>query len=230
MADDSTNGGHSFDRNRHLGNGLPANPGHGSRHGRVWAHGYARCVDLFCQRRSLLRWCAFLRSKSHSRQALCASDEPSDEASRCRKVAAIDGNVPHGVGLGMSVESGMSANKCAEVALRSTQNRYFTQHLETIDRSITGGDSLCDSFGKADVFSQDFLDAVAVGEETGRLGESMSTLSKQYEEQAKVAMHAMAIAGGVAVWALVAAIIIFFIFRFALFYVGLLENLMNGKI
>ena len=132
--------------------------------------------------------------------------------------------------LGMSVESGMSANKCAEVALRSTQNRYFIQHRETIDRSITEGNALCDSFGKADVFSQDFLDAVRVGEETGRLGESMSTLSQQYEEQAKVALHALAIAGGVAVWAIVAAIIIFFIFRFALFYVGLLENLMNGKI
>lgn len=132
--------------------------------------------------------------------------------------------------LGMSVESGMSANQCAEVSLKSTQNRYFTQHQETIDRAITGGNSLHDSFARADVFSQDFLDAVEVGEETGRLGESMSTLSRQYEEQGRVAMQAMAIAGGVAVWALVAAIIIFFIFRFALFYVGLLEDIMSGTI
>jgi type II secretory pathway component PulF len=131
--------------------------------------------------------------------------------------------------LGMSVESGMAANNCVEVALRSTQNRYFTQHKQAINSSITRGDSLHDAFSATGAFSQDFLDAVGVGEETGRLGESMATLSRQYEEQAKVAMQAMAIAGGVGVWVLVAAIIIFFIFRFALFYVGLLNSLMDGS-
>ena len=40
----------------------------------------------------------------------------------------------------------------------------------------------------------------------------------------------MAVAAGVAVWLTVAAVIIYFIFRFALFYVGLIEGVMDGSI
>ena len=132
--------------------------------------------------------------------------------------------------LGMSVESGMPADKCAEIALRSTQNRYYTQHTKAVKKSIKRGEALFDSFSATGAFREDFLDSVAIGEESGRLGESMTTLSRQYEQQGKAAMQAMAVAAGVAVWMTVAAIIIFFIFRFALFYVRLLEGVMDGTI
>ena len=131
--------------------------------------------------------------------------------------------------LGMSVESGMSAGKCAEVSLRSTQNKYFTQHQKTVAHRIRSGDTFYNAFAETGAFSQDFLDAVLVGEETGRIGESMSTLSRQYEQQAKVVMRTMAVVGGICVWLGVAAFIIFFIFRIAFFYYGLLDDIMNGN-
>ena len=130
--------------------------------------------------------------------------------------------------LGMSVESGMQADKCVEVALRSTRNKYFTRHKNAILQSVARGETLHDAFGQTQAFPQDFLDAVLVGEETGRLGESMEKLSQHYEEQGKVAMRALAICGGVAVWMFVAAFIIYFIFKIALFYTGLLDDLMNN--
>lgn len=129
--------------------------------------------------------------------------------------------------LGMSVESGMRADQCAKVALRSTQNKYFTRHQPTILQSIARGETLYEAFVKTEAFPQEFLDAVMVGEQTGRLGESMEKLSQQYEEQGKAAMRVLAIVGGVAVWMLVAAFIIYFIFQIALFYTGLLDNLIN---
>lgn len=131
--------------------------------------------------------------------------------------------------LGMAVDSGMSASKCADVALRSTQNSYFTQHRDAIQQHIRRGDSFHSAFAATGVFSQDFLDAVHVGEETGRLDQSMATLSRQYEEQGKVVMRSVAIFGGVLVWVLVAAFIIFFIFRIAFFYFGLLDDVINGN-
>jgi len=131
--------------------------------------------------------------------------------------------------LGMAVESGMPASKCADVALRSTQNSYFTQYRDQINQSIRRGDSFYSAFSSTGVFSQDFLDAVHVGEETGRLDHSMATLSRQYEEQGKVVMRSVAIFGGVLVWIFVAAFIIFFIFRIAFFYFGLLDDVINGN-
>ena len=86
-----------------------------------------------------------------------------------------------------------------------------------------------EAFAATSAFSEDFLDSVQIGEESGKLGESMSRLSEHYEEQGRAAMRALAIVGGVAVWMLVAAFIIYFIFRIAYFYVGLLDNIMNGN-
>ena len=128
--------------------------------------------------------------------------------------------------LGMAVESGMDAVQCTEVALRSTQNRYFTQHMDEITQQIKRGRQLHEAFATPGLFSQDFLDAVEVGEQTGRVAESMEVLSRQYEEQGKAAMQALAVAGGVAVCVLVAAVMIFFIFRLAMFYVDKLNSFM----
>lgn len=131
--------------------------------------------------------------------------------------------------LGMSIESGMSAKACAEVALRSTQNSHFTKHTKNVKASIGRGETLYEAFSATDVFSVDFLDAVRVGEESGRLGESMNVLSRHYEERGKAAMQALAVFAGIVVWGFVASVIIYFIFKFATFYVDLLQNVSNGN-
>ncbi len=71
-----------------------------------------------------------------------------------------------------------------------------------------------------DVFPEDFLDAIAVGEETGKLEESLARLATHYEERGRAAMRALAVACGIVVWIGAGAFIIYFIFRFAMFYVG----------
>ncbi len=128
--------------------------------------------------------------------------------------------------LGMAVESGMDIKQCVQIALRSTQNRYFTQHAREVNRTISRGQQMHEAFAATGAFSQDFLDAVESGEQTGRFAESMDVLAKQYEEQGKAALQAVTVAGGVGVWMLVAAVIIYFIFRIAMSYVQLLEGFM----
>ncbi len=129
--------------------------------------------------------------------------------------------------LGMAVESGVDLKKSVDLAIRSTQNSFYTRHLPEIQSRISRGESLYDSLLIPDVFPQDFLDAVAVGEESGKLEESLSRLAAQYEQQGKAAMSALAVASGILVWIGVGAIIIYFIFRFAMFYLGILEDAMK---
>jgi len=129
--------------------------------------------------------------------------------------------------LGMSFEAGMSADKCVDVALRSTQNTFFTRHTSEIQTKVKRGDSLYQSLLETGSFPEDFLDAVMVGEETGRFGESMETISRAYQEKGRAAMKTLALIAGIAVWAMVGVFIIFMIFKIAFFYVGLLEDVSN---
>ena len=69
-------------------------------------------------------------------------------------------------------------------------------------------------------FPADFLESVYVGEQSGNLVESMAHLANLYQDQARAALNVLATVAGFAVWAVVAAIIIFLIFRLATFYLG----------
>ena len=52
----------------------------------------------------------------------------------------------------------------------------------------------------------------------------MAQVSNLYQDQARAALNILATVGGFAVWAVVAAIIIFLIFRLAMFYLGALSG------
>ena len=129
--------------------------------------------------------------------------------------------------LGMAVESGVDVKESVGIALRSTQNSFYTRHLGDIQGKISRGERLEEALMLPDVFPEDFLDAVAVGEESGKLEESLSRLANQYEQQGKAAMSALAVASGILVWIGVGCIIVYFIFRFALFYIGIIEGAMQ---
>ena len=66
--------------------------------------------------------------------------------------------------------------------------------------------------------------ALQVAEESGRVVESMDRLSRRYEEEAELALRTLTVVAGFLVWALVAAIIIWMIFRLAGFYIGTINE------
>ena len=70
----------------------------------------------------------------------------------------------------------------------------------------------------------EFLDTLAVGEQSGKVVESMGRLARQYQERARMAMAAMAVAAGWAVWALVATLIVALIFRIASIYLNAIRG------
>lgn len=129
--------------------------------------------------------------------------------------------------LGMTFESGMSAKKCVKVAMRSTQNSFFTRHIEAINAKVSRGETLYNAFTETGAFPQDFLDAVLVGEESGRFGESMEKISQAYESKGQLAMRTLTVAAGFAVWCLIGLFIIFMIIRIAIYYRDLLIGISN---
>ena len=128
--------------------------------------------------------------------------------------------------LHLTMNTPMDVRKALALSLRSTQNARYLDHIPVIDVEIVAGNSIHEAFRTAGGYPADFLDTLAVGEQTGQVSESMETLARQYREQARMALTTLAVLAGVAIWALVAAFIVFLIIRIALFYVGTIYEYM----
>lgn len=130
--------------------------------------------------------------------------------------------------LGLALDSGADARNSLRLALTSTLNAHYTQHADAVDRAIRSGHEMHDALRETGAFPHDFLDAVQVGEESGRLSESLLKLAEQYRDQAKAATTGLTIAATLAVWGFVAMILIVLIFRLFGAYLGILDEAVRG--
>jgi type II secretory pathway component PulF len=127
----------------------------------------------------------------------------------------------------LTMNTGMDVRRALKLSLRSTQNARYIDQIPAIDAEIVAGNSIHEAFVLAGGYPADFLDTLAVGEESGKIVESMGLLARQYQERARMALAVLAIIAGWAVWALVAALIIALIFRVFSFYLGALNDAMK---
>ncbi|MGI9456651.1 MAG: type II secretion system F family protein [Aeoliella sp.] len=122
----------------------------------------------------------------------------------------------------------MDLRQMVPLVLRSTGNDFYIRHTEQMVADVASGQPLYVAFGNTVAFPPAFLDALAVAEESGQISESMARLTKQYEAEAESAMTWLAMIAGVAVWLLVAAMIIFMIFRlFTALYLKPIQDAME---
>jgi type IV pilus assembly protein PilC len=128
--------------------------------------------------------------------------------------------------LHLTLNAGMEIGKAVRLSLESTRNARYLDQIPSVDASIRRGNSLFDTFLETQAFTPDFLDTLRVGEQSGRLVESMGILSRQYRERAASALSTLTMIAGFAVWGLVAVIIIVLIFRIFSFYLGALQGAM----
>jgi type IV pilus assembly protein PilC len=126
--------------------------------------------------------------------------------------------------LHLTMNAGMSLRRALELSLRSTHNACFVDQIGVIDHAILGGSTLHEAFRDTGAYPPEFLDALAVAEESGKLVETMAILSRQYRERAAVAIAALTTIAAWIVWAGIVAIIVTMIFRVFGFYLEILNN------
>ena len=124
----------------------------------------------------------------------------------------------------MAHDAGMDARSSLRLALRSTQNIFYTSHVEMVEQSVLGGSEIHAAMRKTGAFPEEFLSVLENGEESGQISEQMTRLSKDYRDRAQSSSNVIAMLAGVAVFGLVAIVIIFMIFRLAFFYLGVLTE------
>lgn len=127
----------------------------------------------------------------------------------------------------LTMESGMSVLKAIPLWFRSTRNAYYMEHSDKVVEQIRAGHEIHEALAETGAFPAEFLAQVEVGEESGRLPEAMKTLSRDYHEQAQLAIKMLTTLASRGVWGLVAAMIVFMIFSMFSKYIGALNGALN---
>jgi type IV pilus assembly protein PilC len=131
--------------------------------------------------------------------------------------------------LHVTLNSGMDLRNALKMSLASTHNVVYTRHIDRVLSEIRQGREIHEALAATGAFPIDFIDSVQVGEQSGRLVESMAHLAEQYQDQARLAMNVLTILLGLAVWALVVGVIIFLIFRVFSSYTKTLNDVLNMR-
>ena len=117
--------------------------------------------------------------------------------------------------LGVAIDAGLSAMNSAQLALRATQNYFYTRHENDVALQIRGGDEIHESLRATGEFPEEVIMYVQNGEKAGEVPEMMKHLSDTYQERVQTNMKTLAVIGFVLTFLVVAAVIIaaiFFIF------------------
>lgn len=122
--------------------------------------------------------------------------------------------------LSITLRSSMDVRTAVDLALQAAEHPAFGRLRRRVWYAIQAGQSLSSTFAGTGAFPAEWLDAFRVGEESGRLDEVLERLSRTFMERASRAMRVLSLAGAVLVTILIASVIIFLIFRLALFYIG----------
>ncbi len=126
--------------------------------------------------------------------------------------------------LSIVMRSSLDVRSAVDLALQAANHVRFMAMRPRVWRSLQAGKSLYRTFAETEVFPQDWLDVLRVGEESGKLDEALDHLSRVYADRAAQAMKLLSVIGAVAVTLLIAGVIIFLIFRLALFYIGQIQS------
>jgi type II secretory pathway component PulF len=130
--------------------------------------------------------------------------------------------------MALAIDAGLDAWNAVDLAFQCTQTPFFMRHAANAKKAIRSGQEIHVTLNESRVFSQSLIDAVQVGEQSGRLAESLETHAKQLDHTATNAFRALAVAASVAVWLAVVVFIVFLIFRVASFYFRMIDDALQG--
>ena len=114
--------------------------------------------------------------------------------------------------LSMMLGAGVDARRSVKEALLATGNYYYISGIEQVDDAIRQGKTFSEALDAPKLLPSEFIQTVEVGELSGSDSESLERLAIVYREQAESALAKFAVFAGLAVWMMIATLIIFAIF------------------
>ena len=126
--------------------------------------------------------------------------------------------------LQLVLDTPMDLRRALPLALEAAGNEHYARHGPAVVEQIQAGQPIQTALAATGVFPLEFLDAVAVGEESGSLVEAMQRQSAEYQERSVLAIGILAQIAGYGVWLLIAVFITMMIFQLFSFYVDTIKS------
>ncbi|MFO0976581.1 MAG: type II secretion system F family protein [Planctomycetaceae bacterium] len=124
----------------------------------------------------------------------------------------------------LTQQAGMSIRPSLDCSLKATSNGAFIMAEPIIWQELAEGESLTDALAASKLFTTEYLQMVATAEQTGTVPEQLDRLSHIFEDDARRSMSRLTSFLSGAVWFFTASIVIFFIFRIAMIYIGMMND------
>jgi type II secretory pathway component PulF len=112
----------------------------------------------------------------------------------------------------LMLDTSLSILKTLRLAFMATDNAAFVAVFPRVEASLRQGNSIATSFTEARVFPERFLSAVGVGEESGKLPETLRYQANEYDDEARRRLTWLTRLCGWLVWLGVACVILWCIF------------------
>lgn len=124
----------------------------------------------------------------------------------------------------LTQQTGMPVKDSIYASTMATANGAFTGRRDDILIRLMDGDTLTEALRSVALFPEEFIEMVSVAEESGTVPEALHRMSPQFEEEAQRSLQMLSRVVSGLVWLSVAAFIITFIFKVAMWYVGMLND------
>jgi type IV pilus assembly protein PilC len=134
------------------------------------------------------------------------------------------------LGLHMTGEAGMKADKGLHLSFRATANNAYLIHADRCAKRLAKGDEIGETLATCGptLFPQDYIDALLVGETSGRLPEVMAKQATQYQEEATRKAKTLAMIAGGVVYGGVVVMLLMLIGRMLMGIAGVYQDAMQG--
>jgi general secretion pathway protein F len=128
-----------------------------------------------------------------------------------------------------SLASGAGLDAGSLVRLGASVAPGIPLDADRVEQRLRQGATLTDTLRESGGFPRTIIEGVMAGELTGNTAEVLDRLARDSDEEARRAFHAAAQVAGFLVWGIVAAGIVFVIFRIFSFYVGAIQAAAGGR-
>lgn len=126
--------------------------------------------------------------------------------------------------LHLTLRTGMDIREALRLSFAAAAFGPISDKLPLVLEEIDSGGSLYDGFLRCNFFDEMMILHLHTGEESGNTPEIMERLSRDYFEQAQLRMKTLSVFGFFLAFFFVAGVIIFFIFRIFMSYVGMINE------
>lgn len=128
----------------------------------------------------------------------------------------------------LTQQAGMNILDSVDASLNATGNGAFIAKIPQVNSAVNDGEHFTNALAGTQLFSDEYIHMVEVGETSGTVPETLQRLSPRFQEDAQRSLATLAAVLGWLIWALVAAFIIFVIFRIAFWYLGIINDALQN--